>query len=72
MPEVQAHTTDMMKYKNMSWLKQVPKDGLDESYWKDSAGGCTFIEPHLDLFTFEVVWATERSCVPRHTFTHSV
>lgn len=49
----------------------TPNEGLDSSRWKDSAGGCTFIKPRLDLFMFEVIWARERSlCAQTHTYTH--
>lgn len=48
-----------------------PNEGLDSSRWKDSAGGCTFIKPWLDLFMFEVIRARERSlCAQTHSNTH--
>lgn len=47
-----------------------PNEGLDSSRWKDSAGGCTFIKPRLDLFMFEVIRARERSlCAQTHSYT---
>lgn len=47
-----------------------PNEGLDSSWWKDSAGGCTFIKPRLDLFMFEVIRARERSlCAQTHSYT---
>lgn len=47
-----------------------PNEGLDSSRWKDSAGGCTFIKPWLNLFTFEVIRARERRlCAQTHSYT---
>lgn len=48
-------------------VTHIPNEGLDSSRWKDSAGGCTFIKPRLDLFMFEVIWARERHlCAQTH------
>lgn len=78
-PSVKAHTTDMVRdtythiltYTYARTFTHTPNEGLDRSWWKDSAGGCTFIKPRLDLFMFEVIWARERSlCAQTHTYTH--
>lgn len=63
-PKVKSHTTDMMSYKRTvshTHITYIPNEGLDITWWKDSAGGCTFIKPQLDLFMFEVIWAREKS-----------
>lgn len=60
------------RHKFSSYAKHThrPNEGLDSSWWKDSAGGCTFIKPRLDLFMFEVIRARERSlCAQTHSYT---
>lgn len=71
-PSVKAHSADMVRDTHTHTLfMYTPNEGLDSSRWKDSAGGCTFIKPRLDLFMFEVIWARERSlCAQTHTYTH--
>lgn len=60
----------ILPYKKHTFM-DTPNEGLDSSWWKDSAGGSTFIKQRLDLFMFEVIWARERSlCAQTHTYTH--
>ena len=78
-PSVKAHTTDMarstythiLSHTQTHTFTHAPNEGLDSSWWKDSAGGCSFIKPQLDLFMFEVIWARERIlCAQTHSNTH--